>query len=111
MAIISALSDLAGNITKALGTLWCKDVVINKSGLKYFYTNLKKKKNRRIKRSKEKATHDVMVNAACVTPPMKRIFQNPQGLDYVKNQCQNLSLQNFYNSKTPSKRKKNGHLF
>lgn len=44
MAIISALSDLAGNITKALGTLWCKDVVINKSGLKYFYTNLKNKK-------------------------------------------------------------------
>lgn len=42
MAIISAVSDLARNIIKDLGTLCCKDVVINKSGLQYFYTNFKK---------------------------------------------------------------------
>lgn len=39
MAIISALSDLARNIIKALGTLCCKDVVINKSRFQHFYTN------------------------------------------------------------------------
>ena len=42
MAITCALSDLARNIIKALGTPCCKHVVINKSNLKHFYTNFKK---------------------------------------------------------------------
>lgn len=42
MAIISALSYLIRNRIKALGTLCCKDVVVNESSLKHFYTNFKK---------------------------------------------------------------------
>lgn len=63
MAIISALSDLARNIIKVLGTLCCKDVVINKSSLKHFYTNFKKKQG-----IQEKSSYKIIVNAVFVNP-------------------------------------------
>lgn len=89
MAIISALFDLARNRINTPGTLCCKDVVINKSSLKHFYTNLKKKQG--IKWSKEKSTYNIIGNAVFVNPPIKRILYNPQRIYYGKNQCQNLS--------------------
>lgn len=87
MAIISALSDLARNIIKALGTLCCKDVVISKSSLKHFTLTLKKNG---IKWSKEKPSYKVTVNAVFVNP-IKWIFRNPRGIYNDKSQCQNSS--------------------